>query len=81
MTAEELIARAAACKKCGKEHQYLRVSENRSSWASLEDGHNYEPVLDVGDVARLRYLATGHYENPWTPKDPPRRGRRHRAVT
>ncbi len=81
MTAEELIAKAAACRTCGKEHQYLRVSENRASWASLEDGHNYDPVLDAGHVAMLRYLATGHYENPWTPKDRPWRGRRRKAVT
>jgi hypothetical protein len=81
MTAEELITKAAACKKCGKEHQYLRIGERQASWASPEDGHNYDSVLDVGDVAMLRYLATGHYENPWQMKDPPRRGWRHKAVT
>jgi hypothetical protein len=81
VTAEELIVKAAACKKCGKEHQYLWIGEHRASWASPEDGHNYDPVVDSGIVAMLRYLATGHYENPWTPKDRPWRGRRHKAVT
>jgi hypothetical protein len=74
VTAGELIAKAAACKKCGKEHQYHWIGERRASWMSLEDGHNYDPVLDTGGVAMLRYLATGQYENPWTPKDPPKGG-------
>jgi hypothetical protein len=74
VTAGELIAKAAACKTCGKEHTYHWIGERQASWASPEDGHNYDPVLNEGGVALLRYLLTGHYENPWTPKDPPKRG-------
>lgn len=79
MTAEELIAKAAACKKCGREHEYRRISGNQASWASPEDGHYYDPVLDSNVVARLRFLVTGRYENPWTPKDP-RQGQQRKAI-
>jgi len=67
MTAEELIKKAAACQDCDREHKYRQVEVNRRSWAAL-DGHSYRPVFDVGDVARLRYLVTGKYENPWAPE-------------
>jgi hypothetical protein len=77
VTAEELIKRAAACEHCGKAHKYRRISANQSSWAAPGDGHNYRPVLDVGVVARLRYLATGQYADPWKPEE--RKGIRRAA--
>jgi len=62
MTAEELIARAAACRTCGREHQYRRVADG-ASWAA-DDGHPYRPVISTGTVVMLRYLATGVYTDP-----------------
>lgn len=64
MSAEELLKKAAACEMCGKEHKYRLVGVRQGSWAA-EDGHGYRPVVDVGTVAKLRYLATGTYVDPW----------------
>ena len=64
MTADELLKRAAACETCGKEHKYRRVAPNRGSWAA-DDGHTYNSPFNVNDIARLRALMTGRYENPW----------------
>jgi hypothetical protein len=65
MTVEELLRRAAACETCGKAHEYRWISSNQASWAA-GDGHGYRPVIDIGTVAKLRYLATGRYEDPWS---------------
>lgn len=32
---------------------------------TADDGHAYRPEIDVGTVAKLRYLATGVYVDPW----------------
>jgi hypothetical protein len=64
VTADELLKRAAACRDCGKEHEYRQVETSRGSWAA-GDGHAYRPVVDIGIVAKLRYLATGSYVDPW----------------
>jgi hypothetical protein len=66
MTAEELLRKAAACETCGKAHEYRWISSNQASWAA-DDGHDYRAVIDAGTVAKLRYLATGRWENPWAP--------------
>ena len=64
MTAEELIAKAAACHACGREHEYHWVSADRASWRA-PDGHQYRPALSTGVVALLRYLAGGTFKDPW----------------
>jgi hypothetical protein len=63
MTAEELIAKAAACRTCGNEHVYRWVTPDRASWAA-GDGHPYRPAMSTGTLALLRYLATGTYTDP-----------------
>lgn len=64
MTAEELLAKAAACQDCGSAHEYRRLTRFLATWAAT-DGHAYRPLVDENTVALLRYLATGRYENQW----------------
>jgi hypothetical protein len=67
MTVPELLRRAASCEKCGKPHEYRRISDyGQCSWASPDDGHPYASPVDVNTIARLYYLATGKYQSPWT---------------
>jgi hypothetical protein len=56
VTAEELIARAAACQSCGKEHKPI-TQGNFTSWASPDDGHPYRSRIQTHIVADLRMLA------------------------
>jgi hypothetical protein len=70
MTAEELIAKAAACITCGNEHQHRWVTPDQVSWAA-DDGHPYRPAMSTSVVAQLRYLVTGTYTSPF--QKPPRR--------
>lgn len=77
MTVRELLERAAACEKCGQEHKYRRTGPSSASWAA-DDGHPYRPVLDVDVVAKLRYLATGHWQDPWA--FPPERSPAQKAA-
>lgn len=65
MTVAELIRKAAACRRCGKPHDYLRIGPNQRSWASPEDGHEYVPLADPNQLALMHSIATGKYENPW----------------
>jgi hypothetical protein len=65
MTAQQLIAAAAACVTCGKEHEYRKLDEFRSTWAAA-DGHSYSPRMhamaniSAGPVINaLRQLAAG----------------------
>lgn len=64
VTVEELLEKVAACKDCGKRHEYRLIGPRHGSWAD-DDGHGYRPVVEVGIVAQLRYLATGRYVDPW----------------
>lgn len=64
MTVDELLERAAACKTCGKPHKHRRIAPNQGSWAA-EDGHEYRHEIDLSTIAKLRYMATGKYEDPW----------------
>jgi hypothetical protein len=66
VTAEELLARAAACRGCGQEHAYRWISPYRASWAS-EHCSSYRPYVDIGIIAQLRSLVTGDYADPWLP--------------
>ena len=69
MTAEELIALAAACTVCGEEHQQRAACEHepaRLTWAA-EDGHSYRPRLfdltghsTTTTIAALRALSTAN---------------------
>jgi hypothetical protein len=70
VTADELLKKAAACEECGKPHEYRWVSANQASWAA-DDGHSYRPAVDMGVVAKLRYLATGQWIDPWAPPKKP----------
>lgn len=64
MTVDELLTWAAACKTCGKTHKHRRIGPSQGSWAA-DDGHTYRPEVDASTIAKLRYLATGKYEDPW----------------
>jgi hypothetical protein len=64
MTVDELLDKAAACQSCGKKHEHRRISPAGGTWAA-PDGHPYRPAMGIGAVAKLRYLATGEYEDPW----------------
>jgi hypothetical protein len=57
MSAAQLIARAAACLLCGREHEPRIVGHLRWTYASPDDGHPYLPVMDAEVVAKLRGLA------------------------
>lgn len=71
MTAEELIERAAACRSCGKVHAHRWIAPGLASWAA-DDGHAYQPFTSAGNLALLRYLATGVYADPFQgPAKPP----------
>jgi hypothetical protein len=41
MTAKQLIAAAAACTECGKEHTYRQTGPFQGTWAA-PDGHVYK---------------------------------------
>jgi len=64
VTAEELLGRAAACRTCGEAHAYRWTDHNRASWEH-DDGHSNLPYIDIGIIARLDYLVTGTYTDPW----------------
>lgn len=58
MTAEELIARAAQCETCGKEHKPITQPKPKApSWASPDDGHPYRARMPRHIVERMRNLA------------------------
>jgi hypothetical protein len=60
MTAAQLIARAAECQTCGKEHKPHKDPSRpnlASQWSDLEDGHPYRSRLPVSTVEQLRQLA------------------------
>jgi hypothetical protein len=58
MTAGELIALAAACETCGKEHKPIDQGKFFApNWASPDDGHGYRPRIQTHIVAQLRMLA------------------------
>ncbi len=48
MTAQQLIAAAAACAQCGKEHTRRKTGAHNYSWADPKDGHDYRPK--IGDM-------------------------------
>jgi hypothetical protein len=69
VTVPELLRKAAACKTCGRPHDYLPRSDGHGrTWASPEDGHGYGPLLDPNRIAEIRRIATGKYESPWVRK-------------
>jgi hypothetical protein len=66
VTAEELVERAATCRSCGKLHAYRWISPYRASWAR-DDCELYRPFIEIDDIAKLWYLVTGIYADPWLP--------------
>ena len=46
MTAKQLIAAAAACVECGKEHQPRKSPLGQWTWAA-KDGHNYRARIHM----------------------------------
>ena len=60
MTAGQLIARAAECLTCGKEHEPHKDKSRPGlapQWSDPEDGHPYRSRLPVSIVSQLRQLA------------------------
>jgi hypothetical protein len=58
MSAVELIAIAAQCETCGKEHKPRKQRDGFApTWASPDDGHPYQSRIQRGVVDKLRTLA------------------------
>jgi len=58
VTAKQLIARAAECQACGKEHKPRKDRPGYApSWADRKDGHPYRPRLRIDALAALCALA------------------------
>lgn len=58
MTVRQLLARAAECEACGKEHKpRVRQPGFAPNWASPADGHPYRARLPRQVIAQIRTLA------------------------
>jgi hypothetical protein len=56
-TVKQLLARAAECETCGKEHKPRQVARGYApSWAD-PDGHPYRPRIPRGTLSKLHDLA------------------------
>lgn len=56
MTAKQLLARAAECQTCGREHKPRR-ERSCTTWAARSDGHSYRPRIPAHVLPTLRELA------------------------
>jgi len=59
MTAQQLLAKAAQCEDCGREHKPWRSQTNPAlapQWSDRTDRHDYRPRVPLEAIARLRRI-------------------------
>jgi hypothetical protein len=60
MTVKQLLARAAQCQDCGREHKPWRSRTNPGlapQWSDRKDGHPYRPRLSPAVIAKVQSIA------------------------
>jgi hypothetical protein len=60
MTVKQLLAKAAECQVCGREHKPWRSRTNPAlapQWSDRKDGHAYRPHLSGAAIAKVRAIA------------------------
>jgi hypothetical protein len=62
MNAQQLLAKAAQCEDCGREHKPWRSQINVAlapQWSDRTDGHDYRPRVPLHVITKLQRLAQG----------------------